>query len=109
MPNCSVFTVFLFTWDDVENIANRGLKYCFLFSRCKSGLGYKAAVVVTVCGHANENCPFFLGALKIVNVGFQDPLKMALEGKTDEEKHVCYRSVRAEIRRYNENLAGVIQ
>ncbi len=57
-------------------------------------------VVVTVCGHANEHCPFFAGRPKIVHVGFQDPPKMALECDTEEEKLDCYRRVRDEIRAF---------
>ncbi|MFU8780825.1 MAG: arsenate reductase ArsC, partial [Kiritimatiellia bacterium] len=33
--------------------------------------------VVTVCGHANENCPLFPGQAKIVHVGFDDPPALA--------------------------------
>src|SRR5574340_1139259 len=29
--------------------------------------------VVTVCGHADENCPVFPGTTRVVHVGFQDP------------------------------------
>ncbi len=30
-------------------------------------------LVVTVCDHANENCPIFPNALKVIHVGFEDP------------------------------------
>jgi len=33
--------------------------------------------VITVCGHANENCPLFPGKTEIIHVGFDDPPKMA--------------------------------
>ena len=33
--------------------------------------------VVTVCGHAHENCPVFPGRAKVVHVGFDDPPKLA--------------------------------
>ena len=56
--------------------------------------------VVTVCGHANENCPFFTGAPKIVHVGFQDPPKLAALCSDPEEKLNCYRRVRDEIKQY---------
>ena len=29
--------------------------------------------VVTVCGHARENCPVFLGKAQVVHAGFDDP------------------------------------
>lgn len=60
--------------------------------------------VVTVCGHANENCPFFPGAAKVVHVGFQDPPAMAKLVEDEEEKLNCYRRVRDEIRKFVETL-----
>jgi arsenate reductase len=60
--------------------------------------------VVTVCGHANENCPFFPGAAKVVHVGFQDPPAMAKLVEGEEEKLNCYRRVRDEIRKFVESL-----
>ncbi len=30
-------------------------------------------LVVTVCGHANETCPIFPKATKVIHVGFEDP------------------------------------
>ncbi len=30
-------------------------------------------LVVTVCGHANETCPTFPKAVKVIHVGFEDP------------------------------------
>jgi len=32
--------------------------------------------VITVCGHANENCPVFPGKTRIVHIGFEDPPKL---------------------------------
>ena len=52
--------------------------------------------VVTLCGHANETCPFFPG--KKVHKGFDDPPQLAAEATTDEEKLVHYRRVRDEIK-----------
>lgn len=54
--------------------------------------------VVTVCGHANENCPLFRGNAKIVHVGFDDPPKLAATAKTEEERLASYRRVRDEIK-----------
>ena len=34
-------------------------------------------LVVTVCGHADENCPTFLTKARVVHVGFDDPPKLA--------------------------------
>jgi len=56
--------------------------------------------VVTVCGHANENCPFFPAITKVIHRGFDDPPKLA-EGAADEEEALIhYRRVRDEIRDY---------
>jgi arsenate reductase len=60
--------------------------------------------VVTVCGHAHENCPFFPGNAKVVHVGFQDPPAMAKLVEGEEEKLNCYRQVRDEIRKFVETL-----
>lgn len=54
--------------------------------------------VVTVCGHANETCPFFPGKTKVVHVGFDDPPKLAAGETTEEGKLKHYRRVRDEIR-----------
>ena len=57
-------------------------------------------LVVTICGHADENCPAFLTQAKLVHVGFDDPPKLAKSAKSEEEKLDCYRRVRDEIRDY---------
>ncbi|MCK5851623.1 arsenate reductase ArsC [bacterium] len=54
--------------------------------------------VITVCGHANENCPVFPGKAKIIHAGFDDPPKLAAELKKEEEKLNCYRRVSDEIK-----------
>jgi len=54
--------------------------------------------VITVCGHANENCPFFPRKTKVIHVGFEDPPKLAKFAKTEEEALNCYRKVRDQIR-----------
>jgi len=58
--------------------------------------------VITLCGHANETCPYFPG--KKVHHGFDDPPQLALQAKTDEEKLVYYRRISEEIRTYIESL-----
>lgn len=60
--------------------------------------------VVTVCGHANENCPFFPGKSKVVHVGFDDPPKLAADAESEEEALGQYRRVRDEIRAFVETL-----
>lgn len=65
-------------------------------------------VVVTVCGHAHETCPYFPGNAKVVHVGFPDPPAMAKElaekGASEDEQLECYRTVRDEIKAYVETL-----
>ncbi|MDA3923893.1 MAG: arsenate reductase ArsC [Kiritimatiellae bacterium] len=65
-------------------------------------------VVVTVCGHAHETCPYFPANCKLAHVGFGDPPKMAKElaeqGGSEEEQLECYRKVRDEIRAFVETL-----
>ncbi len=57
-------------------------------------------VVVTVCGHADENCPVLTGTPRIVHIGFDDPPKLAQEAATEEEALGHYRRVRDEIREF---------
>ena len=54
--------------------------------------------IITVCGHANENCPVFPGRTKKIHVGFDDPPTVALNLETKEEKLNCYRRVSNEIK-----------
>jgi arsenate reductase len=54
--------------------------------------------VVTLCGHANETCPFFPGPVRRVHQGFDDPPSLCA-GMTDEDEILAvYRRVRDEIR-----------
>ena len=65
--------------------------------------------VVTVCGHANEHCPFFPGFAKVVHVGFDDPPALARQVEGEEAKLDCYRRVRDEIRAFVETLPGSLE
>jgi len=60
--------------------------------------------VVTVCDHAHESCPLFLGKTKVLHVGFDDPPRLARAAKSEDEKLECYRRVRDEIRAFVETL-----
>ncbi len=61
-------------------------------------------LVITVCGHANENCPVFFGAPLIKHVGFDDPPKLS-EGLTNEDEILShYRRIRDEIRDFAFNF-----
>jgi arsenate reductase len=60
--------------------------------------------VITVCGHADENCPILPGRTKVVHHGFDDPPKLAREAATEEAGLNHYRRVRDEIRAFVETL-----
>ncbi len=60
--------------------------------------------VLTVCGHADETCPFFAAKTKVVHFGFDDPPKLAEACKTEEEALVHYRRVRDEIKHFMADL-----
>ena len=70
-------------------------------------------VVVTVCGHAHETCPYFPGNCKVTHVGFDDPPMMAKELAervgSEEEQLNCYRKVRDKIKVYVESLPESLQ
>jgi arsenate reductase len=65
-------------------------------------------VVVTVCGHADENCPAFHGAPRVVHVGFDDPPRLAKAAATEEEALGHYRRVCDEIHKFVETLPAAI-
>jgi arsenate reductase (thioredoxin) len=54
--------------------------------------------VVTLCGHAEENCPYFPGKAKRVHHGFDDPPALAAGANSEEEGLAHFRRVRDEIR-----------
>jgi len=62
--------------------------------------------VITVCGHANENCPLFPGKTKVLHRGFEDPPQLAKEAKTQEEALQHYRRVRDQIKEFILELPG---
>jgi arsenate reductase len=71
-------------------------------------------VVVTVCGHANETCPMWLGGkARVVHVGFDDPpalaRALAAKGATAEEQLDCYRRVRDEIKAFVKRLPDAVK
>lgn len=52
--------------------------------------------VITVCGHARENCPVFLGEVKKqLHIGFDDPAEAT---GTEEEIYAEFRRIRDEIK-----------
>ena len=60
--------------------------------------------VITVCGHADENCPVFSCSTSVLHFGFDDPPKLAANAQTEEESLNHFRRVRDEIRAFVETL-----
>jgi arsenate reductase len=65
--------------------------------------------VITVCGHAHEQCPVFPGKAKIVHVPFDDPPRLAADARTEEERLAPYRRVRDAMRAFVERLPESLQ
>ena len=63
---------------------------------CNNNFDY----VITVCGHADENCPVFIGNAKKIHVGFDDPPKLADKFSNNDLKLNCYRKVREQIKKF---------
>ena len=64
-------------------------------------------LIITVCGHAAEHCPFMPGPTRIIHHGFDDPPKLAANAKTEEEALAYYRRVRDEIGQYVKTLPSL--
>ena len=60
--------------------------------------------VITVCGHADEQCPVFPAATCVIHHGFDDPPKLAADCESTEEALIHYRRVRDEIRDFVKKL-----
>ena len=65
--------------------------------------------VITVCGHADENCPVFSGKTKKIHRGFDDPPKLAKDAASEEEALNHYRRIRDEIRDFVRTLPESLQ
>ena len=89
----------------VKVMGEAGVDISGHFSKTPAELGpIEFDYVVTVCGHADENCPVFPGKTRVVHVGFEDPPKLTKHLPDGEEKLAVYRRVRDEIRRFVEGL-----
>jgi arsenate reductase len=62
--------------------------------------GQRFDYVITVCGHAQENCPLFPGLTKVIHAGFDDPPRLAAGALNDEQRLAPYRRVRDEMRQF---------
>lgn len=64
--------------------------------------------VITLCGHADENCPFFPAKTTKLHIGFDDPAKLAL-GLPEDEKINTFRSIRDEIGQMVKDLHRILK
>ncbi len=60
--------------------------------------------VITVCDHANEQCPFFPGKAITLHREFPDPPRLAQTATSEEEALGHYRAVRDAIQEYLSSL-----
>ncbi len=65
--------------------------------------------VITVCGHADEHCPYFLAKTKVLHQGFEDPPKLAKAFENEEKQLDCYRKVRDEIKLFIETIEDYLE
>lgn len=68
----------------------------------------KMDFVFTVCSDAHESCPVFPHG-KTIHVGFDDPPRLTVDCRTDNEKLPIYRRVRDEIRDFVMNIEKYIE
>jgi arsenate reductase len=93
----------------VKIMAEAGVDISKHYSKTTRDIGpVEFDYVVTVCGHANENCPIFPGKAKKIHVGFEDPPRLTKEMPEGEEKLGVYRRVRDDIRAFVEGLPGAL-
>lgn len=64
--------------------------------------------VITVCSHADETCPVFPAATRIVHHGFDDPPKLAKSAASEADALVHYRRVRDEIKFFVLSMPGIL-
>ena len=71
--------------------------------------GLEFDYLITVCGHADEQCPVLAGAQRRLHVGFDDPPRLAQDAATEEQALAPYRRVRDEIRDWIKNLPADLE
>ncbi|OGR01690.1 MAG: arsenate reductase [Deltaproteobacteria bacterium RIFOXYD12_FULL_55_16] len=88
----------------VKVMAEAGIDISGQHSKLLSELPTTFDYVITVCDHANEQCPFFPGKAIKLHREFPDPPRLAQAAASEEEALVHYRAVRDAIREYLTNL-----
>jgi len=68
-------------------------------------INIKFDYVVTVCSHADKNCPVFPGIVKKIHMGFEDPAKLV-----GDEDFILngFRKVRDQIKDLVNRLPGIL-
>ncbi len=66
--------------------------------------GVELDLVITVCSHADANCPVLPVKCRKIHVPFDDPPALAREAASEKESVDCYRRVRDEIRDFVRRL-----
>lgn len=94
----------------VQVMAEVGVDISRHFSKTLADLqGITFNWVITVCGHANEHCPFFPGITRVLHAGFEDPPELTRHLPDGEAKLAVYRRVRDQIREYIETLPETLK
>jgi arsenate reductase len=94
----------------VRVMAEAGVDISRQYSKTLGELGpVEFDYVVTVCGHADENCPVFPGKTRVVHVGFDDPPRLTKDLPDGEAKLAVYRRVRDQIRAFVEGLPETLE
>lgn len=65
-------------------------------------------LVITVCSEEDRVCPTFPGAMTKLHRGFDDPPRLALGARSEEEALSYYRRVRDEIRAFAASLPDIV-
>jgi arsenate reductase len=60
--------------------------------------------VITLCDNAQKSCPTFPARTRVIDVGFEDPPKLAANAKDEAEAMGHYRRIRDEIKTFVDGL-----
>jgi arsenate reductase len=92
----------------VEVMGEAGVDISSHQSKTVDEIGIAFDCVITVCGHAHETCPVFLGSPHVLHVGFDDPPRLAKLPEHAADPLQPFRRVRDEIRAFIETLPATI-
>jgi arsenate reductase len=93
----------------IKAMAEAGLDISRYKSKDVSAFGkMEFDYVITLCDNAMESCPYFPAKTKLLHKGFDDPPKLAIGARDEEEAMAHYRRVRDEIRTFVEALQEVL-